>query len=158
MKKLFCVLTILVLSGVSAFCAQQGTTPVKLSLFPPISVPSYDTVHGLDFGLISSVVKETQGVQIGFIYLDSKERMYGYQHALISKTSKLAGFQTGLIDLADEVRGVQWGFFNQARRVGGLQLGFVNICDDMNGLQIGLVNIIRNSSLPFMIIANARFE
>jgi len=158
MKKLLGLVLVLMTFVVLSAHAASGSTPVKLSLFPPLTVPSNDTVHGLDFAIISSIIKETQGVQLAWIYAKSSDKVVGLQYALVTKTSAMTGAQLSFVGMADDVTGLQWGFYNCAKSVKGVQLGFINITENMQGIQIGLVNNIKNSKLPWMVIANAKFK
>ena len=158
MKKFISMVLVLMSFAVISAHAAGSATPIKLSIFPPLTVPSNKTVHGLDFSLISSIVDETQGVQLVWIYAKCNEKMVGVQYSLVCKTAKMTGVQLSFVGLVDEdVTGIQWGFYNSAKKVTGLQLGFINVTEDMQGIQIGLVNHIKNSKLPWMVIANAKF-
>ncbi len=141
-----------------AVVSSSAATPVRLSLIPSLAIPQDKTVHGLDFSLIYDSVHETQGVQLAWIYGNCENKMVGIQWGLVVKTKQLTGLQDGFVCLSDDVKGVQWGFYNSAKNVSGLQLGFINVTENMNGIQIGLVNHIKNSKLPWMIIANAKFK
>ena len=142
-------------TGCSTVQTQQGTTgTTQTTQYQSTSASSY----GLDFSLISSIVDETQGVQLVWIYAKCNEKMVGVQYSLVCKTAKMTGVQLSFVGLVDEdVTGIQWGFYNSAKKVTGLQLGFINVTEDMQGIQIGLVNHIKNSKLPWMVIANAKF-
>ena len=158
MKKFLGLVLVLMSFAVIGAQAASSATPVKLSLFPPLTVPASKTVHGLDFAIISSIIDETQGVQLAWIYAKSANKVVGVQWALVTKTSAMTGVEMGLVDLADNVTGLQYGFYNSAKSVTGVQLGFINITENMEGIQIGLVNNIKNSKLPWMVIANAKFK
>lgn len=129
--------------GFAILYAAGDTTPVKISLVPTVGIPSQETVHGLNLGLIGDNVTEVQGLQMSWIYSGTKEKM--------------VGLQTGFVVIGKEVTGVQYGFYNQADNMTGLQLGFINSTDYMSGVQIGLVNIIKKGVLPFMVLINANF-
>ena len=143
MKKFFAAAVVVLSCAGMLFAADA--TPVKLSLFPPLTVPSQQTVHGLDLGIISSIVDEVQGVQLAYIYA--------------STTKKMIGLQDGFVTIdGGEVQGVQMGFYNSAEKMTGLQWGFINVAGTLKGVQIGLVNIIHTGApLKFMVIANANF-
>ncbi len=191
MKKLLGLLVavmLFVVAGASAKCSGNcESTWIKLSLWPPLTVPCCDTVHGLDLSLVSSIVKETQGVQFSFVYAKTNEKMVGFQEGIVALSGsmtgvsggvydkvdgKATGWQSGIVAISgkvtglqsgfycktDDVCGVQYGFVNNAKSVSGVQLGIVNITENMNGIQVGIANFIKNSKLPFMIIANAKFK
>jgi hypothetical protein len=143
MKKFvrFCCAAVLMSSVPSS--AYAASTPVKVSLFPKLSVPQEKVVNGLDLGLIATNVDEVQGLQLGWIFCGTDVKM--------------VGLQSGFIDKGNTVTGVQWGFYNGANEVNGLQLGFINVTERMKGIQVGLVNIIKQSVLPVMVIVNANF-
>ncbi|MFA5778574.1 MAG: hypothetical protein WC947_00350 [Elusimicrobiota bacterium] len=145
MKKCAVVFLTAVMVGVGFMAAYAAgdVTPVKVSLVPTVGIPSQETVHGLNLGLIGDNVKEVQGLQLSWIYSGTKEKM--------------VGLQAGFVDIGKEVTGVQYGFYNQADNMTGLQLGFINSTEYMNGVQIGLVNIIKKGALPFMVLVNANF-
>jgi len=136
------VFAVLVTLAGGSFAAD--VTPVKLSLIPQVGIPAAQIVHGLDLGIIASVVDEVQGVQLTWIYGGVNKKM--------------VGLQASLIDIAGDVEGVQYGFYNDAKNMKGIQLGFVNVAGNLKGIQLGLVNIIKKGSvLPVMVIANANF-
>ncbi len=162
MKKFFgIVLVLMVFTAIGAKAedvCKPCSTWVKLSILPPLSVPDKANVYGLDLSIISSIVTEVRGVQIAPVYGQCNSKVSGVQIGLINKTSALAGVQLGPVHLADVAKGMQLGIINTATSVKGLQIGVINVTGDMQGIQVGLVNIIKNSKLPFMIVANAKFE
>lgn len=190
MKKFLGLVLALLAFAVISASADGGSTWIKLSLWPPLTVPSNGVVHGVDIALISSIVDEMHGVQLDFIYAQSKgdmfgyqsggfvamagtkmygvqeafayayagEKMHGIQEAIYAKAGQASGIQDGIVAINDSIDGVQCGIWNQSKSVRGLQLGIVNITEDMQGIQIGLINNIKNSGLPWMIIANAKFK
>ena len=143
MKKVIALVTVVMaLASTAAFA--EGVTPVKLSLFPGVAVPSAMTVHGLDLGIIASKPDEVQGVQLAWIYAGASKKM--------------VGLQSGLVASATSMTGLQYGFYNTSEDVHGVQLGFINVAEKMKGLQIGLVNVIKKDGwLPFMVIINGSF-
>jgi hypothetical protein len=156
MKKLAAIVTVLLAVSAVAFAAD--ITPVKVSLFPKITVPAAETVHGLDLGLIATKVDEVQGVQLAWIYGAVQKKMVGVQFAFYSEAdTKFVGLQSGFIVVDKEAKGLTYGFVNEADSFTGLQLGFVNIANKMKGIQLGVVNIIKTGPVPAMVFVNANF-
>ena len=149
MKKL--IVATCMLAAAAAFAE---TTPVMLSLFTPVQVPSneYDVTGfrlsllygdcksfaGLDIGLVDHTGGDFTGVQLGGVnVVDDKFR----------------GGQVGLVNwISNDVRewekqsiGLQWGAFNYAGSFCGVQDGIVNVNrSTFTGLQSGLVNSTRD--------------
>ncbi|MFC1501290.1 LA_2272 family surface repeat-containing protein [Elusimicrobiota bacterium] len=134
-----------------------GKSPVKIGIITPIEIPKADVVHGVDLSMLGSTGVETQGLQLSTFFVNSTDKMVGYQSALVTKAGSMSIMQNGFVNLADEVTGVQIGFWNGSNMVSGVQLGVINITDEMKGVQIGLINVIKRGKLPFMVIANACF-
>lgn len=66
--------------------------------------------------------------------------------------------QYSVYNTTKEMDGVQLGIVNYAEKFSGFQFALVNYTVTMGkGLQIGVVNFIKNSKLPAMVIANAKF-
>jgi hypothetical protein len=159
-----------VLCTVFAFAAVCLGTPIKLSLWDKIAVPNSDSVCGLEIG-IGTYTPNFRGVGWNIIYSQTDDAK-AWQAGIVTISKQFVGLQTGFLFMSEtfkgvsfgavnwnegEVTGVQWGFFNIAKSVSGLQLGFLNMTENMNGIQIGFLNFIKDSKLPVMIIANARF-
>ncbi|MDR1941585.1 MAG: hypothetical protein LBQ47_04595 [Endomicrobium sp.] len=138
MRKLILpVLAVFVFAGIS-FAA----TPVKLSLWDKIAIPSDDEVIGLEFG-IGSYTPKVNGLALNWLY---------------GKSDIVIGAQSAFVNFNNEkITGAQVGVFNKAKYVKGAQIGIVNMTDDMYGVQIGIVNHIKSSSLPWMVFVNAKF-
>ena len=142
--KRFLVVAIVAMVACSGLVYAADTTPVKLTLFTPVSVPSQKTVHGIDLGIISTHVDEVQGLQGAWAYgcIDNK----------------LVGLQSAIVTHAGDATGVQWGFYNGADNIKGVQFGFINVAEQLNGVQVGLVNVIKKGAkLPVMVFVNANF-
>ncbi|MGB2579148.1 hypothetical protein AAIR98_001067 [Elusimicrobium simillimum] len=163
----------------------MAVTPVKLSLWDGIAVPSDRTVHGLELG-IGGNNAETKGIQFDLIWAKS-QTMVGWQGGwIISQAGDFTGLQTSLLNMVDDgagvefgfvnytgsftgiqfaavnwvdsVKGVQLGFANYAENMTGLQLGFVNYARTIGqGVQLGFLNIAENGFLPIMVFVNGRF-
>jgi hypothetical protein len=150
-KVLFAAVAVLVFTGIS-FAA----TPLKLSLWNKVAVPPGDAVYGLEFG-IGSYTPEIKGVALNLLY-GKTDDVVGAQFAFVNFSQTFLGFEHGAANLnSAHISGVQLGFFNKSKSVKGLQLGVVNMTEDMQGIQIGIANFIKNSTLPFMVIVNAKF-
>ena len=137
---------LLVLAAVAAFASFSfagETTPVKVSIFPKLGLPTSQAVHGLDLGLIATKVDVVKGVQLGWFYAGTRENMVGLQNGFVTSAAGITGLQYGFVNLADNMTGVQ--------------LGFINVADKMQGIQIGLINVIKNGVLPVFVIVNANF-
>jgi hypothetical protein len=143
MKKIVGLSLMLVMSVVLNVRAATVATPVKVSLFPKLAIPSNQVVHGLDLGLIATKVDEVQGVQLGWLYCGTSKKM--------------VGLQSGFVSGATIITGLQWGFINVADDVTGVQAGFINVTAKMKGVQIGLVNVIKKGVVPAMVFINANF-
>jgi len=58
-----------------------------------------------------------------------------------------------------DITRVDFGLVNHATGgMGGVQLGLLNMTETLKGLQIGLANIIQKDGIPFLPIANWRFQ
>jgi hypothetical protein len=174
----------LVATGLAS--AENLPLPVKLSLVPGVATSSdTEAVEGLDLGFLAVHTKSVQGFQIAPFYAGLNEASSGGQAALVACSGDfegekgglvsitgnmkgthvglvcvaqdVIGYQHSLISITHSIHGVQTGFVNVSREVRGFQFGVLNYTDAMRGLQIGLFNIITQSSLPFMVGANARF-
>ena len=142
MKKILLAAVAMVLTSTVVLAAE--ITPVKLSIVPVLSIPSAQTVHGLDFAILGSNPEEVQGLQLSWIYAGTSRKMVGVQNAFVS--------------IGEEVTGVQLGFYNSAQNMKGIQWGFINVAGTIKGVQIGLVNIVKkNGILPFMVFINGGF-
>ena len=141
MKRIVLLLAAAFVCSVTVFAGE--VTPIKVSIFPKLSIPASQTVHGLDLGLIATNVEEVQGLQLNWIYggIDNK----------------LVGAQWGFVNKGNIVTGVQLGFYNGANKVTGIQLGWINVTETMEGIQLGLVNVIKKGVVPAMVILNASF-
>lgn len=154
MKKIV-IAAVLLMAGVSASFAAD--TWGKLSLFDKIAYPAVNSVRGVELGLLYSNTQEFTGFQFTFIH-GRAANLEGVQMAAVTLADKATAIQFGVGNIGKNMKGAQVGFVNYAEKLNGLQLGFINYTEVMStGLQIGLVNIIRNSKLPIMVIANARF-
>jgi hypothetical protein len=144
MKKVTCFgLALALVSLVLVNVQAADSTPVKISLFPKLSVPQQQVVHGLDLGLIATNVQEVKGLQASWIFG--------------GVDSDLVGVQLGFVNKGNRVTGVQYGFYNGANNVTGVQLGFINVTETMKGIQVGLVNVIKQGIVPAMVFVNASF-
>lgn len=155
MKKLLAVAVFVALLAVGA---QAKESPIKLSLWGPIAIPSGSVeVKGLDLGIGSTTPKMT-GLQFDFIYAESSD-FTGLQMAIVNNVGSGTGVQWSAVNIVTEdFTGLQAGFVNYANRVTGLQLGFVNYAKVLDkGLQLGLVNFAENGWLPVMIFINGKF-
>ena len=141
MKKCMVLVAGLLMVGSVVFAAD--VTPIKLSLFPKLSIPPAQVVHGWDIGLIASKPEEVKGLQSAWIYGGTSNNMVGLQMGFVTSSKRVVGVQYGFVNLADDAT--------------GLQLGFVNVADKMKGVQIGLVNVIKNGVVPAMVFINAMF-
>lgn len=158
MKKIVgLVLVLMTFVALNAFAAGDAA-PVKLSLFPKITVPQNNVVHGLDLGILATDLDEVQGVQLSFIYGAVENKMVGLQNTFIfARATSMTGLQVAFVTKATTLTGVQYGFVNRAQEVTGVQLGFVNITEKMKGIQVGLVNVIKQGIVPAMVLVNASF-
>jgi hypothetical protein len=128
----------------------------KLSLWEKTALPSDDAVSGIEFG-IGSDTSKVKGLAWNFLY-GKTENVKGVQLAFINWSNTFLGFEWGAANFNEgHIDGVQMGFFNRSKSVKGIQFGVVNMTEDMKGIQIGIANFIKNSSLPFMVIVNAKF-
>lgn len=149
---------LLAVCAVFLFVVLVNATPIKLSLWKKIATPKdANSVCGLEFG-VGDYTPELVGVSWNCIY-SKTDSAKGWQHGGIVTISKqFDGFQTGWINWNDgEVSGLQMGLFNISKSISGVQIGFLNMTESMNGIQIGLLNYIKESKVPVMIIANAKF-
>ncbi|MDD5208453.1 MAG: hypothetical protein PHV36_03640 [Elusimicrobiales bacterium] len=154
MKKII-IAAVLTLSGVSASFAAD--TWGKVSLFDKAAYPQADSVRGIELGLIYSNTRNLTGIQWTFVFSRTSS-LEGLQMGLATSSDKASGIQWGALNMTKDMKGAQVGFVNYAEKFSGLQFGLVNYAAAMGkGLQLGLVNVIRNSTLPVMVIANARF-
>ncbi|OGS23793.1 MAG: hypothetical protein A2297_02450 [Elusimicrobia bacterium RIFOXYB2_FULL_48_7] len=144
MKKFLAVVA--VVAGFSVAVAFAGdVTPIKLSLVGGVGVPMSEIVRGVDLGLISTRVQEVQGIQLGWWYAGTTEKMVGLQNGFVSSSY-------------NKMVGIQWGFVCLAKDMNGVQVGVVNVADTMKGLQIGLLNVIKHGGfLPVMVVVNGKF-
>jgi hypothetical protein len=134
----------------------MAEAPFKLSLWEKTALPSDDSVSVLEFGLGSDTPKVI-GLAWNFIY-GRTENIIGAQVAIVNWSKALRGFECGFVNFNEgHIAGVQIGIFNKSKSVKGLQLGIVNKTDDIYGVQLGIANFIKNSSIPFMVILNAKF-
>ena len=155
MKKLIIAAVLLLAGGSASFAADPSW--FKLSLLDTAAYPQVNAVNGIEVGLIYSNTPALTGVQGTFIY-GRTAKLDGLQIGLVTSADTAAGMQWGGVNMAKEMKGAQIGWINYAEKFTGFQLGFVNYAAVMSkGLQIGLVNIIKNSTLPVMVIVNARF-
>jgi len=155
MKKIILSGLLVFLFSVSLF----ASSIVKVGLWGDLCVPKTDEVTGVDFGIITTnTQKQVTGLQGSFIY-SRTEKMVGLQHSSVCSADTVEGMQWGYFNRArNKLTGLQAGVVNVADSMTGVQIGFWNVADNMvQGLQIGIINIIRNSSLPFMVILNAKF-
>jgi hypothetical protein len=152
MKKILLGLTtVIIFAGI---CSAEAT--FKLSLWEKKALPSDDVVNGIEFGLGSDTSK-VKGLAWNFIYGRTKN-VIGAQVAIVNWSNAFIGVEWGAANFnAGHISGAQVGFFNKSKSVKGIQLGVVNMTEDIEGVQIGFANFIKNSSLPFMVIVNARF-
>lgn len=139
-KVLVAVMAVAVFAGVS-FAA----TPVQLSLWDKIALPTNDAVHGLEIG-IGSNLAEAKGVQWNIIYSKIGSG-WGWQEGLVTTvTGKYTGLQTNLVGLNEgTVTGVQFGFVNYGGSFEGLGFGFVNYNKSLTGVQFGFINYAENA-------------
>jgi hypothetical protein len=185
MKKVICLVTVLMmLAPVIGFAREAA--PFKFSVVTPLQVPDKATVHGVDFGLLTTTSDNVDGLQLALIYGRIQKKAMGVQMAIVSSSEDFDGAKWGVVALSKNVRGYnsafvcvardligyQTGIYAQSRKITGVQAGFINVADDVSGLQFGLVNytgtmdgvqvglanIIRKSSLPFMVLVNAKFK
>ncbi|OGS19965.1 MAG: hypothetical protein A2252_01580 [Elusimicrobia bacterium RIFOXYA2_FULL_39_19] len=141
MKKLLAI-ALVVCSFVSVSFA-GGSTPLKISLFPKLGLPTNQVVHGVDLGIIATKPEEVQGIQLGWIYAGTSKKMVGLQDGFVASSENMVGLQWGFVCLATEMKGIQ--------------IGFINVSDKMQGVQIGLVNVIKTGIIPAMVVVNASF-
>ncbi|MCX5784984.1 MAG: hypothetical protein NTX59_04800 [Elusimicrobia bacterium] len=155
MKKLI-ITAALLFTGVSASFAADPSF-FKLSLCDTAAYPLVHSVSGIEIGLLYSNTPSNTGLQGTFIY-GKTGNLNGLQLGLVTSADTATGMQWGGVNMAKDMKGAQIGWVNYAEKFTGFQLGFVNYAENMSkGLQIGLVNIIKNSTLPVMVIVNARF-
>lgn len=137
------------------------TTPVMVSLLPPVSIPSrhWDVAGlrlsllygecrdfmGLDIGVSNYAVEEFMGLGVGGVNI-ARERFYGVQAGLVnwnacrgrSWSSRSMGAQVGLLNCSHTLCGLQSGPVNVVRSdIVGLQTGLLNIANDIDGVQAG---------------------
>ena len=137
----------------AAAAAFAETTPVMLSLFTPVQVPSseYD-VTGFRLSLLYGDCKSFTGLDIGLV--DHTRRDFtGVQLGGVNVVEdQFRGGQIGLVNwISHETRawerqsvGVQFGVFNYAGSFCGLQDGVVNV---NNGKFTGLQSALLNSTV-----------
>jgi hypothetical protein len=163
---------LLAVCAVFLFVVLVNATPIKLSLWEKIATPKdANSVCGLEFGVgdytpelvgvswncIYSKTDSAKGWQLGVIVTISKQ-FNGLQIGFLSISEAFKGASFGWINWNDgEVSGLQMGLFNISKSISGVQIGFLNMTESMNGIQIGLLNYIKESKVPVMIIANAKF-
>jgi hypothetical protein len=148
---------VLALLSLAVFaCISFASTPIKLSLWEKIAIPTDDTLEGVELG-IGMYTPNVKGVSFNCIYSKTYNAK-AWQTGIVTITNHFEGLQSGFINLnKHKISGVQLGFFNQAHSVKGLQVGFINVTENMQGIQIGLVNFIKTGRLYVMVIANAKF-
>ncbi|MDR2251877.1 MAG: hypothetical protein LBD98_03525 [Endomicrobium sp.] len=112
--------------------------------------------RGVGWNIIYSQTDDAKAWQTGIVTIS--KQFVGLQTGFLSMSETFKGVSFGAVNWNEgEVTGFQWGFFNMAKSVSGLQLGVLNMTENMNGIQIEFLNVIKDSKLPVMIIANARF-
>ncbi len=156
MKKL-----VLAACVVAAAVSFAESTPVMLSLFTPVQIPSseYDVTgfrlsllygdcknfKGLDIGVVDHTDGDFTGVQIGGVNVID-DRLLGGQIGLVNWNSSdvrewdkiSTGAQIGLLNYAGSFCGLQGGIVNvTGDSFTGMQSGFFNLARDMKGLQCG---------------------
>lgn len=157
---------------------KRGSTPLQLSLYCPIQMVPEDndvyglrlnlpygvnhSVYGLDIGLWNTTTGDQYGFQVGAIGVYREGRTFGWNFAGIVNLS--SGNETGVSfagiynQSEGKVTGLQFGgIASKAKHVRGLQFGLVNYSEDITGIQLGLVNICPKSSVPFMLLINAKY-
>ena len=150
-----------------AFGANRTTTDSLL--FSNLNVgifSSVDTLHGFQYGLISSVAtremiglnmatffgfsNKTRGVQVAGMTNNTLQPLEGMQLAAVTNVAMgvQRGMQlSGLANIcAGRMRGVQTSIYNVADTLTGVQLGVANMSDrQTKGWQIGVVNMSHDS-------------
>ena len=151
---------------VAAGAAFAESTPVMLSLFAPVQVPSseYDVTGfrlsllygdcknfaGLDIGVVDHTGGDFTGLQIGGVNVVGG-RVLGGQIGLVNWDSTDArewdkvstGGQIGLLNYAGSFCGLQDGFVNvTGDSFAGLQSGLVNFTHELRGVQCGVYLVL----------------
>jgi hypothetical protein len=159
MKQIFWVLLVLAASWCGALAEEAvPVSPVMLSLFTPVQVPSSDyDVAGLRINLLYGQCQNLYGVDVGLVN-HATGREIGLAVGLVNISEKgFTGLEVGLVNVAERVAALQIGIYNGGDDVSGLQIGLINHARIMRGVQIGAVNVIENNDLPFLPIINFFF-
>jgi hypothetical protein len=167
MKKLLSILALAGMCVAGAFA--QDTWPVDIGFIDWMHRPSdvaglrigipygkNDQITGVDFGLYG-YSDYAWAIQFNLLASVVRDQMGGLQVGCFNKVGRLTGLQVGLWNSAPTVEGFQLGLLNLADQVDGMQIGLVNRTELMRGYQIGLCNVIRESPVPFMVLANFTF-
>ncbi len=143
-KKRICLslLSVFVLCSISFPAFSADTTPFKFCFWPNASIPSTDSVRGMNMGFIdygNSVV----GVELGLFSIT--KYLVGGQLVFINAGGTLKGINLAALNFVKRTQGVQVGVYNDAATLAsGGQIGIVNRTIDGKGMQFGLVNIMDN--------------
>jgi hypothetical protein len=168
----FLKLAVLVLGLAFTFQAQALTSPIGISLFPPIELPPADftvtgiridllwgnqsNVYGFDFGtLVNSTLQNSGGVQIagGLNYNKGSTTVLGLQAAGIANVNLqktyVLGLQVALYNAnlgESTLVGLEAGGINNSphTKLYGFQVGLYNKAVEVYGFQIGLINSVAN--------------
>lgn len=135
--------------------AVKNTTPIEVSLFPPLQFPSSDfEVTGLRLSVVGKN-KALSGIDIGLLGNITDQSFKGIAIAGLFNYNKVSADIIGLQlagvaninGIDSNLYGVQVGLFNKVNKVYGLQLGLINVAKELHGVQIGLINF--NDAGPF---------
>jgi hypothetical protein len=152
-------------------------TPVQISFFAPVQLAPIDSdvyglrlalpygrnnkLFGLDVGIWNQTNGNSYGIQVAGLVASRKGRTCGLNVGGLVNLSegKEYGISiAGLYNQADgHITGLHLGVVTKAKKATGLQLGLINYCDDLTGVQLGLINICSSSSIPFMLLINAKY-
>ena len=117
-----------------------GFSPLKLSLFEPISFPKSSTIAGLDIGIFSTKSKSVYGLQCASIYTKSEGPSVGLQIAPVNNAENWWGIQTGIWNLTKNFYGLQFSGIggNASGKFLGLQVNGIcsNDKSDFYGIRL----------------------
>lgn len=160
MKRLLCLIAVLVLLFSTSPIFSENYTPIQISLVPGIALPfsSNSAICVGPIGNISgrvdllqaagvfNIASAIRGLQAAGVFNIAGENMEGIQAAGVFNIAggNQASLQVGgVFNIASGSAGSQIsGVFNIAGDTQGLQIGPVfNIAGDIDGIQVGLVNL-----------------
>jgi len=153
------LVSILVIFSISFSAFSTNTTSFKFCFWPNASIPSTDSVRGINLGFIdygNSVV----GFELGLFSIT--KYLSGGQLVFLNSGGTLKGVNLAALNFLKRTQGVQLGIYNDATTLAaGGQIGIVNRTIDGKGMQFGLINIMDNGFarvFPFINFPKNWFE